>query len=316
MKHLIIILIFILSNFSIASNTCESVFANIGALESPSKPHRRLIRRAQSRFNRQLSTVEQETIIELYDFIQQRSEPLSPQELFDRVAYDLEKSGFNLYELWDIAHRNILRMPFAQDRKNFRKLVRGELTKKELGVLKHGQTGGYPPKLKCTGGYCYTQHGSFGYAYHSPRKYKKGNTYLNNSDPISARILDPFGVAHDMIVGWYDYTDVQRAKIKGPTGRYFIPTGGWDHDQYEYPNGRTVEFTAVYFIYEGKIIKGYDADEGSSWEVGHVHPVTLIVSPKHRKDMKLLKYSLLRMKSNEGFYDQTDFNLEEAAGNH
>ena len=294
-KISVIFIFTLFSYFSYSSTACANVLeVDLNVAESNSD----VLNTARNVISkRRLSNKEERTILHLYNFIQEQTEPLTPKQIFDNVAFDLEQAGFNLYELWDIAHSNVLQMSF-KDRRAFKKLLKGGFSNDELGL-----PWSYPKNLK-TGGSINS--GSIVYSYHYANSYRNPeNTAVNNSHSILA-MQSPR--THQRIFGWADFGlghGYTTRRIKEPLERFI--TGRLLVGRNTIRERRRV--FAVYFLYKGRVIKEYVPffDRDMQWisfglNKGEVHPVkrtrtTGKILPKHRRDIALLRYFLQRFKA-------------------
>ena len=279
------------SYFSYSSKLCSEGFDNSDTEELNSD----VLNTAHKVLTRELSNEEEQTLLRLYNFIQEQSEPLTPKQIFDNVAFDLEQAGFNLYELWSIAHSNTLKMSNV-DKRNFKKLLKGKFSDNELGlpVIRR-----YPKELKVVGLMNpNVNHGSIVHTYHHPHSYKNHNdTYLNNSHYILAR-FNPFSRGHQIVFGWVDLKDTQYIqKVKDPMNRYVTGKPFAGIKEWE-------KAFAVYFLYEGQMIKEYLPFYAKTSRHNHLEflmgnimvQATEGIIPKTRKNIGLLRYSLQRLK--------------------
>ena len=98
--------------------------------------------------------------------------------------------------------------------------------------------------------------------------------------------------------------DIKNVKIKEPMNRFIT----WnfmiiDDEPSPIDDGKQPAF-AVNFLYEGQIVKEYvpirSANEqliALGFDNGQILPKNVIITPKHRKDIGLLRYSLQRLKA-------------------
>ena len=303
-----IIFIFILfSYFSYSSMVCAETFDRSNAVANVVESD--VLKNAHKVISRELSNKEKQTILRLHSLIQGQSEPLTPKQIFNHVAFDLEEAGFNLYDLWNIAHSNVLGMSFT-DKRNFKKLLKGRFSDNELGLPASNQ---YPNKLKLSSLFHLYSSGSYEtgklvFAYHNRNFYESQDTAVNNSHYLMSGFPfnpHPFNRRHQRILGWVDLSDIQSVEIKEPMERFitgrFIPSRSIIN-----PLDRKRKAFAVYFLYEGEIIKEYfpfrSTDENwiaFGFDNGGISPVGKgNITLKHRrKDIGLLKYSFQRLKA-------------------
>ena len=279
------------SYLSYSSRLCSEGFDNSDVSELNSD----VLNTARKALSRKLSDTEEQTILRLHNFIQEQSEPLTPKQIFDNVAFDLEEAGFNLYDLWDIAHSNTLQMPPA-DKRNFKKLLKGTFSDTELDLP---VTYKYPKELKNGTMDPSVTHGSIVHTYHHPNSYKNHkDTYLNNSHYLLAR-FNPFSRGHQIIFGWVNLTDTKYIqKVKEPMDRYVTGKPFADTRELE-------RAFAVHFLYEGQMIKEYLPFYARTSRHNHLEflmgnimvQATDGILPNSRKNIGLLKYSLQRLKA-------------------
>ena len=296
----ILVMFCIIPNFSYSSVECVEVFDSRAAAVQLAK----FLKNTRYTVSRQLSDKEEQTLLHLYNFIQGQSEPLSPKSIFNDVAFVLEKAGFNLYELWNIAHSNVLEMSF-RDRRNFKRLLKGKFSDNELGLPESQR---YPKELQI-GSYFnpVVRRGSIVYAYHHSNSYRNPNDmYVNNSHYLLARFPgNPLGRGHQVIFGWVDLADTRRVKVKEPMNRYI--TGSEFFLRSDEPLGTNA--FAVHFLYNGRIIKEYLPSYINNWflHLGWLRgdidvQKTEAIIPNRRRDIGLLRYSFQRLKAREASY--------------
>lgn len=298
--NIILILIYACIPYFSYSSTCIELVHNSNEPAESDIDVLNILSTARKAASRELSIQEEQTISHLYNFIRKQSEPLTPKQIFDKIAFELEQAGFNLYELWNIAHSNTLQMSAAEKR-SFKRLLKGQISNDELG-LPLNQT--YPEELHIGSIFnSSVNHGNVVYGYHHRRSYNNPDrTAVNNSHPLIA-MASP--LKHQQIFGWADFGlghGYIISGVKEPLQRFITNNFLIGNEE---SNAKKRRVFAVYFLYNGQIIKEYLPWFSKDMQLvafglnnGLVQGESKAVIPKRRrkKDTGLLRYFLQRLK--------------------